>query len=506
MRHADIRRAEQGAGKMPDPKILIDALRCIRIATLIALSLPASAASAELTAAGDEIQINTFTTDDQGTPAVARLTDGGFVVVWQSFDQVGDNDFDVFAQRFDGDGVAVGTELQVNSYTTDDQTAAQVVGADDGGFVVVWQSRGQSGGTDYDVFVRRFNASAVGSGLDTRVNVTTADDQARPVVTKAASGIFVVAWQSFDQSGTFDYDIVVRSVSSAGTPTGAEIDVDDTATDEQTAPSVAAAADGTFVVAWQDYDAQTGDDEVSTRAFSAAGAPLDAVARVNTSTDGFQTEPRVAASPDGSFVVAWQTYDGNGLDAGIAARRIDADAQPIGAEISVNETTDGDQVTPAVAVDEASGRFVVAWAGDGQDEAGGYAVVARAFDSTGTPMGGDALVNQTTTDDQERPSISTLGSGRLAVAWQSFGQEGPLDAGVVGRLLDLGGGACGDYTGNGTITAADALGALQAAVGLLSCQLCICDVDQVNGVKATDALLVLNFAVGLPAPLNCAPC
>ncbi len=75
---------------------------------------------------------------------------------------------------------------------------------------------------------------------------------------------------------------------------------------------------------------------------------------------------------------------------------------------------------------------------------------------------------------------------------------------------------CGDPVGDGAnmankaalttagiITASDALAILKAAVGLLSCELCACDVDDSGMITATDALTVLGVAVGLGNTLDC---
>lgn len=66
--------------------------------------------------------------------------------------------------------------------------------------------------------------------------------------------------------------------------------------------------------------------------------------------------------------------------------------------------------------------------------------------------------------------------------------------------------ACGDPTGDGEITAADALYVLQTAVGLRTCPRKTCDVFGDNGVSASDALYILRVAVGLidPATVECA--
>ena len=57
-----------------------------------------------------------------------------------------------------------------------------------------------------------------------------------------------------------------------------------------------------------------------------------------------------------------------------------------------------------------------------------------------------------------------------------------------------------------TISASDALIALSAAVGLSECPLCVCDVDDSGGTAATDALILLRYAVGQPVTLDCPAC
>jgi hypothetical protein len=319
----------------------------------------------------------------------------------------------------------------------------------------------------------------------------------------------VVVWQSFDQAGGFDYDIYGRRLTATGATTGAEFRVNAATADDQQAPSVAAASNGTFVVAWQAFGAQTGDDEILARAFDGTASPLAAAKRVNANTDGDQSAPSVAAAPDGTFVVAWQTYDASGFDSGISARRVDATAQSLGGEITVNTTTDDEQVAPEIAADDAGSGFVVTWASRGQDDPAdpvSFGVIARAFDASGAPLGDETIVNESTIDDQEDVAIAALGSGGFAMAWKSFGQESALDAGVWARRYSSAAAGCGDFTGDGSLTASDALGALNTAVGLGTCQLCVCDVDQSGGVVATDALLVLNAAVGLPVPISCTAC
>ena len=67
---------------------------------------------------GTEFQANTYTSNEQSEPAVAALAGGGFVTVWNSRNQDGSY-LGAFGQRFDASGGFVGTEFQVNTYTSE---------------------------------------------------------------------------------------------------------------------------------------------------------------------------------------------------------------------------------------------------------------------------------------------------------------------------------------------------------------------------------------------------
>lgn len=62
---------------------------------------------------------------------------------------------------------------------------------------------------------------------------------------------------------------------------------------------------------------------------------------------------------------------------------------------------------------------------------------------------------------------------------------------------------CGDTDDDGDQDAVDALYVLRASIGLESCTLLICDVTGDLKVRASDALRLLQFSVGLPVLLEC---
>ncbi|ESQ89545.1 hypothetical protein ABAC460_11760 [Asticcacaulis sp. AC460] len=153
------------------------------------------------TAITGEIIVNSTTAGTQLAPAISALEDGGFVVAWSGADGLGYHD--VFAQRYDADGVAAGAEIHINTTVAGTQSAAQVTGLSDGGFVVTWMSS-PAGDFMADVYTQRFDAEGNAIGIETRVNTYTVNTQELPTVTALADGGYTVAWSSFGQDGSGD--------------------------------------------------------------------------------------------------------------------------------------------------------------------------------------------------------------------------------------------------------------------------------------------------------------
>jgi RHS repeat-associated protein len=175
---------------------------------------------------------------------VAVAADGSFVVVWQSMDQDGHRN-GVYAQRYDAAGSAVGSEFRVNTYTSDHQEAPVVAVAADGSFVVVWQSDQQDGG-GRGIYAQRYSTNGLTVGAEFRVNTTTSGGQDMPSAAFATDGSLLIAWASSGGIFAQEYD-------ASGTAHGGEFQVNTSSPGGQ-APSVFAASDGGFHVAWRDND------------------------------------------------------------------------------------------------------------------------------------------------------------------------------------------------------------------------------------------------------------
>jgi hypothetical protein len=90
---------------------------------------------------------------------VAADSDGAFVVVWRSTAQDGSY-AGVFSRSFDAAGAALGVELQVNTFTDNNQFAPAVSLDAGGRFVVAWESFHQDR-SDAGIFAQRLAPVAV---------------------------------------------------------------------------------------------------------------------------------------------------------------------------------------------------------------------------------------------------------------------------------------------------------------------------------------------------------
>jgi hypothetical protein len=375
---------------------------------------------------GNEFVVNSYTYGAQRRVDVASNAAGQFVVVWQTFyNSPYGNQFDIQAQRYDATGARAGGEVDVTADpVTQDHPSVGV--AADGSFVVVWEDYGD--GYGYRIEGKRFGVGGFPVGGDFVVNGTPGTYYNTGLAT-APDGSFVVAWASYnDPADGDDAAVRARRFDTAGAPLGGDFLVNTYTTGFQDSPAIARAADGSFVIVWQD----TGQDAVIGRRYDSTGAPLGGEFVVGATPPGFGNV-RLAGAPDGRFVVVWAT-SGFG-DANVTGRRYDATGAPVGGEFVVNEITTGYQGRPDVFM-APDGSFVVTWMSDsaGPDSD----VMARRFDAGGTPLGGDFQVHRGHQGAAEYSSplaIAGADDGTFVVVWRSAYDYGSQTHGtdIVGQ-------------------------------------------------------------------------
>jgi len=367
--------------------------------------------------------INTETDQPQTRPDVAMATDGRSVVVWESYLQDGSG-WGIFGQRFDAAGNPAGAEFQVNATAAGDQRYPAAAMRPDGSFTVVWLD---SDGAGDGIRGRRFNAAGAPVGSDFTVNLTTAGDQTEPDVAVDGSGAGIVVWQS---DATGDLEIRGRRLDATGVPTGSELTINSTTAADQQAPAIAGAAGGGFVIVWQGYGQDGPADGIIARLFTATGAPTGAEVVANEWTAGNQISPAVGRAADGSFLVAWEdTTNKDGSGSSIRTRWFSAGGTPLGGDVQANTYWLDDQTNPTVAC-SGPGNALIAWESENQDGSN-LGIYTQALGHDGVPSGIEQRMNTFVIGIQYRPAVADSASGAFWATWASGAQDGSGD-GVYG--------------------------------------------------------------------------
>jgi hypothetical protein len=315
----------------------------------------------------------------------------------------------------------LGVETPVNTTAAGSQQTfaetPQAVASDaSGNYVTAWSSLNQDG-SGWGVYAQRFNSAGVAQGGEILVNTATANDQQYAAVAMDADGDFVVVW-STDAAG--DAGIRAQRFNASGVAQGGEIAVNAFTTDDQTFASVAMDDNGNFVITWSSINQDGGGWGIYAERYNASGAGQGDFL-VNTTTAGDQIYSQVAMDANGDFVITWETDLQLGSGYGIFGQRYNSSGVAQGGEFLINTTTAGDQRRSAIDMD-AAGNFVVTWTSAGQDGSGG-GIYAQRFNSVGTAVGGEFLVNATTAGDQDYSRVSMNAGGEFMVTWSSFNQD-----------------------------------------------------------------------------------
>lgn len=382
-----------------------------------------------LSAVGSEFRVNTFTAGDENFPKVAMDASGGYAVVWEGDNTGQDGDSSgIFGQIYTAQGATVGHEFQVNTYTTGGQFLPAIGMNSIGDFVVVWGSNQDGSGTG--IYAQRYDGSSK-AGTELRVNTYTTDFQDFPAVAMNASGQFVVAWVSNGQDGD-GYGIFAQRFDSSGLPVGSEFKVNTYTTGKQHLPAVAIDSAGDFVISWQSYAQDGNNYGVYAQRYDSSGVAQGGEFQVNAYTTSRQESPSVAMDALGNFVITWGSVGQDGDSFGVYARRYNKSGASLGPEFLVNTYTTSIQSVPIVAMDP-SGEFVITWNGLYQDGSS-TGVFAQQFTAAGLKRGSEFQVNTYTTNSQGGPSAAMDTNGDFVVVWNSYQQDGS-QTGVYGQRL-----------------------------------------------------------------------
>ncbi len=278
-------------------------------------------------AAGEEIasavQIPTGYAGTQSTASISALSDGGFIIAWQSLAQGPGYQAGMYIRRFDSDGNPTGAEEKVTSFFDKKQRDVTVTAKPDGGYVVVWETEDLDG-SGLGIFGQNYGADGAKTGAVFAVNSFTTGDQRHSDVVALSNGGFVVTWESFGQDSAGSYGVYAQLYDSSGTAIGSEFAVNAFVENDQAKPSITAMPDGGFVIVWESATQDGSAKGVYAQRFDALGEQIGDETLINTYTVGHQKTPVVTALENGGFVVSWISVNQDGAYYGVYAQQFDS--------------------------------------------------------------------------------------------------------------------------------------------------------------------------------------
>ena len=406
-----------------------------------------SAVHAQLYAAdgskvGGEFLVNTQVTGSQATPVVTSLSNGGFVISWQDQNSTSG---DIKAQIYGANGAPVGGEFLINSVTANNQNTPAITGLPNGGFVVAWTNQGSSAA---DVKAQVYDASGAKVGSEFLVNSTNPSfDQERASIATLSNGDFVVTWNDFR---TGDWQVrgqVFHPGATGAAKVGSEFIVDTAFYNNRMVAGVTGLADGNFVISFEDTAG-----EIRAQVFTAGGVKVGSEFQINTQTSGNQGFSSITALKGGGFVVTWSDEGtGDGSGPAIKAQVYDAAGAKIGGEYLVNTQIGSNQLYPNVAA-LANGGFVISWTDFSQSlgDNSGYGITAQIFNLSNAPTAPTivsvtddvspntgALANGASTNDTDLTVRIGTGSNFAGDVVQLFDGQTAIGTAVTLSLADI---------------------------------------------------------------------
>ncbi len=379
----------------------------------------------------------------QEQPVMVSDLTGGVLIFWQ--DARNGGNYDIFGQHISSTGGVFG--IGASNWTgggisiagaTGNQYVPAAVSDGEGGAIVVWQD-GRLGAGNYDIYAQRVDGDGNRMWASAGVPVcVAANNQISPTIIPDGVGGAFIAWQDYRKGSEFD--IYAQHISASGAVVSGGRWVANglgicTATNSQFYPTLASDGAGGAYVAWQDFRSGT-DNHIFAQRVTGAGdvapnwpANGSAVCQAQYS----QYYPVVAGDGSRGAFIAWQDYR-SGTTNHIFAQYLTASNVELADDgVPVSQAGNG-QFSPQIANDGQNGAFVT-W----YDSRSGSTndIYIQRIDNLGRKYSGWDSNGQAVclaTNTQQFPVVATSSPGSAILTWQDLRSGGTTTAAIFAGL------------------------------------------------------------------------
>jgi hypothetical protein len=234
-------------------------------------------------------------------------------------------------------------------------------------------------------------------------------------VAEMANGDYRVVWE--------DHGVYTRLFGPDGKPLGAPVLLDGNAADSEA--TVAINDSGAYVIAFTTVDSFTNREVVQVFAYNAKGLRKESLEF--TLDPGDVHQPAVAIDSAGEFVVATTLSNSNGTSSiSLSMDNVTHDSLQ-----DITYLTSERSSQPSLAM-TPSGSFVLAWAARDQS---GEEIMAQRFNAKGVAQSAPITVS-TSTLAEAQPSVAVDTKGDFVVAYTQIWNQVPVNDGLIHTVND----------------------------------------------------------------------
>jgi hypothetical protein len=149
----------------------------------------------------DPLEVNTAGISSLTRPSLAMNSRGYLLVAWDGHPQRASED-DIYTRLYDPNGVPRGAPVAVNTIRAGAQQLPQAAINDANEFVIVWEHDTGDANAATEIAARYFDRNGVPVGEQFQLNTYTPGAQRYPDVALTGAGFFLAAWESNGQDGS----------------------------------------------------------------------------------------------------------------------------------------------------------------------------------------------------------------------------------------------------------------------------------------------------------------
>lgn len=298
----------------------------------------------------------------RGQPVAIPDGSGGAIIAWPDYRN--GNDFDIYAQRVNGNGaVQWTTDGVMISGAVRDQTVPVLASDGNGGAIITWTDARSGDPNNLNIYAQGINSNGTLKWAQEAGVCTYATSRIQPAIISDGSGGAVIGWYDTrnESDGTSVSDIYAQRISSAGSALWAADGVSICqAYRMQSSPVITTDGNGGFIFAWNDERNLDNIYPINSDIF-AQRVNINGMVQWTANGIGIctttsrQTNVSIASDMAGGAVIVWQ--DWSGFANSVYVQRVDGSGTILwaGGGIPIGS---GGKSEPVVFSDGNAGTFL----------------------------------------------------------------------------------------------------------------------------------------------------